>query len=187
MDIPSNTQYLLVLLEEHGVTNSQVKWRLVEELKRYDPSKRPYKIKYDRYLESGHWLKFRLYMPHEYPECVFCDCEEALLVHHSNYDHLGKEDEYRDVIVLCGECHEAFHTFANLFVDRKYREKFLYPRAGSFLDEDNRFKYGKHKGESLSRVRSIDPGYVDWVYGETKYESDREAIEEPDYGDFDNY
>jgi len=184
MDIPDNIQYLWWMLEEHGVTSKQVKVRLLQELKRYDPSKRPYKMKYDRYLESGHWLKFRIYMLREYPECQFCDCEETLLVHHTNYDHLGEEDEYRDVTVLCSECHEAFHTFANLFVDRKYREKFLYPRAGSFLDGNNRFKFGKHKGESLSYVRSVDPGYVDWVHGESKYESDRHAIEEPDYDDY---
>jgi len=184
MDIPANTAYLFNLLDEHGVTDRQIKQKMIIMLKYYNPENRPSNTKYQEYLKSEHWLEVRGYALEEYPECHFCGDVEGLLVHHMNYDCLGNEDIDTDVLVSCAMCHEAFHTFANLFVSRKYRERFLFPRAGPFLSDDGVFRYGKFRGKSLGYVRNNAKWYVDWVYEETRYVSDRHIINQYDASGF---
>jgi len=97
MDIPANTAYLFNLLDEHGVTDRQIKQKMIIMLKYYNPENRPSNTKYQEYLKSEHWLEVRGYALEEYPECHFCGDVEGLLVHHMNYDCLGV---YLDMVSL---------------------------------------------------------------------------------------
>lgn len=43
--------------------------------------------------------------------CTDCGCEEALVVHHDSYEHVGDERP-EELAVLCHDCHEDRHRAA---------------------------------------------------------------------------
>ncbi|MBU2395662.1 MAG: HNH endonuclease [Gammaproteobacteria bacterium] len=70
-----------------------------------------YLTRYQKYLRTDHWKRKRQESFDYYGNsCVLCGEESNINVHHRNYDHLGKEDVRRDLIVLCRECHRKFHN-----------------------------------------------------------------------------
>ena len=63
----------------------------------------------EEYLNTYHWKSFRnKIVKYANYKCQICDSKWVLNVHHRNYDCRGKE-EYRDVVVLCADCHSKFH------------------------------------------------------------------------------
>ena len=66
-------------------------------------------MKYWQYLESEHWLKRRkLALLYAGCRCQVCNKTRKLNVHHNTYENLWAEKD-RDLVVLCGKCHELFH------------------------------------------------------------------------------
>ena len=67
----------------------------------------------DVYLKSEHWKKKRLEAL-EYAKnlCQLCNKNKLLNVHHRTYENLGHED-IKDLITLCGSCHNKFHNDFN--------------------------------------------------------------------------
>lgn len=66
-------------------------------------------LPYQDYLKSAHWRGIRHYalLRADY-RCQLCNSTQRLEVHHRTYEGKGNED-YRDVIALCHECHAKFH------------------------------------------------------------------------------
>ena len=44
-----------------------------------------------------------------------------LQVHHLNYDHVGNEDVYNDLITLCKYCHQSIEEQKKDFQNTKYK------------------------------------------------------------------
>lgn len=65
---------------------------------------------YKEYLQTEHWQEFRRKVLKRYNnKCQLCGKTGKLNVHHNNYDHRGEED-YKDVLLLCEDCHHKFHN-----------------------------------------------------------------------------
>lgn len=67
---------------------------------------------YSEYLKSEHWKALRAAAKRDaHFTCQVCGATETTLhVHHRSYDHLGDFiRERRDVLVLCGDCHQHHH------------------------------------------------------------------------------
>ena len=61
---------------------------------------------YKSYLRSPEWKEKRKeFLEMANYECQDCGSKEHIQVHHLNYDCIG-EEEFDDVEVLCGDCHE---------------------------------------------------------------------------------
>ena len=75
-------------------------------------------VDYDEYLKSNRWERLRawvlIFWDHR---CAICGSEINLHVHHRTYDRLGKE-LLTDLIVLCKECHELYHSRLAAFAGR---------------------------------------------------------------------
>lgn len=66
---------------------------------------------YSEYLKTKHWKAFRLKaLKHHGKVCMMCGIKEVpyFHVHHLTYERLGCE-EFKDVVVLCEECHNQVH------------------------------------------------------------------------------
>ena len=66
---------------------------------------------YSEYLKTKHWKSFRLKaLKHHGKVCMMCGIKEVpyFHVHHLTYERLGCE-EFKDVVVLCEECHNEVH------------------------------------------------------------------------------
>lgn len=71
------------------------------------PPARSY-AEYLRYLRSPKWQRVRRDALRRQPACVVCANKDGLDVHHKTYERLGNERP-EDVVVLCRNCHDAFH------------------------------------------------------------------------------
>lgn len=66
---------------------------------------------YREYLLTPEWQERRAkHLKSAGYRCQLCNAgNKRLDVHHRTYDRRGQE-YYKDLIVLCGTCHEIFHT-----------------------------------------------------------------------------
>ena len=67
---------------------------------------------HESYLKSAWWQIARaIVLDRAGNRCQMCnDPTNQLYLHHRNYEHWGTPAELKDLIVLCKECHELFHT-----------------------------------------------------------------------------
>lgn len=72
---------------------------------------------YPEYFLTIHWdqLKEKLIYSNPKAKCWICEKTNTLLLHHIRYDHLFKERLYRDVYILCYNCHSQVHNY-RLFI-----------------------------------------------------------------------
>lgn len=64
---------------------------------------------YGAYLATSEWIATRTRMLKRAGfRCQLCNKQGRLNVHHRTYERRGQED-YKDLIVLCGTCHAKFH------------------------------------------------------------------------------
>jgi hypothetical protein len=67
------------------------------------------RMPYDEYLQTPEWKDVRRFALHRAGNrCQNCNARGRLHVHHRTYERRGHED-LSDVIVLCADCHRAFH------------------------------------------------------------------------------
>ena len=68
--------------------------------------------RYQEYLKSDYWIKFResVFNNYEFQYCWHCGCDTLpfLLLHHLNYN-LYYEIPGIDIIPLCQNCHAKIH------------------------------------------------------------------------------
>ena len=65
---------------------------------------------YHEYIDSPAWLKKRMQAYWCLGKvCEVCGSSKKLQVHHNNYEALGNEKIFRDLVILCENCHKAFH------------------------------------------------------------------------------
>lgn len=61
------------------------------------------------YLKTEHWKQVRaMALANAGNRCQLCNNDRSLQVHHRTYERVGHED-LKDLTVLCGRCHRAFH------------------------------------------------------------------------------
>ena len=67
---------------------------------------------YAEYLKTEHWQKLReRAKERDGNKCVLCSSKERLEVHHSSYEHRGRDHyEIDDIVTLCHECHSKYHN-----------------------------------------------------------------------------
>ena len=76
---------------------------------RYDRQSKRQFPKYKKYMASPQWREKRFErMELDDFRCRVCGSQGPLTVHHITYNHFGNED-MRDLITLCPECHERIH------------------------------------------------------------------------------
>ena len=65
---------------------------------------------YGEYIKSPAWRKKK---SQTYwclgKVCEMCGSSKKIHVHHNNYEFLGSEKIFRDLVILCASCHKAFH------------------------------------------------------------------------------
>ena len=67
------------------------------------------KADYKEYLNSDHWKEIRLKaLSRAGNRCQLCSSTNSLNVHHNTYKNVGNEN-LKDLVVLCRECHAKFH------------------------------------------------------------------------------
>lgn len=66
-------------------------------------------IPYAHYLKTDEWKETRRKaLKRARYKCELCNAEGVLNVHHKTYERRGEEDN-KDLIVLCKDCHSKFH------------------------------------------------------------------------------
>lgn len=85
------------------------------------------KQRYHQYLASDHWtnLKVEKFALNGHRLCECCSSPTQPSVHHINYRNLI-DCTVNDLVVLCRQCHEVFHTACKFYGD---------PPAGKPLHE----------------------------------------------------
>lgn len=69
---------------------------------------------YRDYLETTHWRETRARaIERAGHKCQVCGARESLDAHHNDYSRLGGE-LMTDLVVLCRDCHDVFHTHRSL-------------------------------------------------------------------------
>lgn len=82
--------------------------------KRQEEIKQLKNMPYGDYLKTKHWedVRRRALARSEY-RCQVCNSPGPLDVHHRTYERRGNEN-YKDVVALCRDCHEIFHSEGKL-------------------------------------------------------------------------
>lgn len=64
---------------------------------------------YREYLDSSEWdIRRGMFIERAGGQCNRCNAVRNLQVHHRHYKTLGEEN-YKDVEVLCQDCHRSHH------------------------------------------------------------------------------
>lgn len=73
---------------------------------------------YSLYFRTAHWLKLndQLIDSNSRAKCWICEKPYNLLIHHEKYDNLFNERLYRDIFILCFNCHTQLHFYHFLFI-----------------------------------------------------------------------
>lgn len=90
-------------------------------------------VNYPQYFNTSHWrdLKYKLIYSNKSAKCFICEYPYTLLIHHESYNYLFHERLYRDIFILCYNCHEQLHFYTFLFlfkVKTKLKRKSLRKR-----------------------------------------------------------
>lgn len=66
---------------------------------------------YKKYFFTRHWIKLNDVLIDSNPDacCFICYLPSKLLLHHVTYENLFHEKLYRDVYILCFDCHTEVH------------------------------------------------------------------------------
>jgi 5-methylcytosine-specific restriction endonuclease McrA len=70
-------------------------------------------LHYQEYLQTPHWinLNVKLIDTNRSAQCWICKKTYTLLIHHVRYDNLFHERLYRDIYILCYDCHTRVHFY----------------------------------------------------------------------------
>lgn len=72
-----------------------------------------YGSNYPKYFETEWWKKLKVDLVWKNPKarCFCCGCKirEWIQLHHIRYDHLFAEKLYKDIYLLCYNCHRRVH------------------------------------------------------------------------------
>lgn len=75
---------------------------------------------YKDYLQTKHWLmKKAEFMKNVKRECVMCQGDKYIHVHHMTYKNVGNE-KLDELVYLCWNCHKYLHENISKFHDQKY-------------------------------------------------------------------
>ena len=98
--------------------------------------------------------------------CQKCGAKKTLLdVHHINYERVGNEDIYRDLITLCRECHKEIEEGKKIPVRENQVRAISNPDAASiaFCDENAMHDYSAGGAENYCRIDVVKPKLERWL------------------------
>ena len=69
------------------------------------------KAQYDEYMDSPEWKRTtEIAKLIANNRCQVCNKDKPFISsHHRSYTHIGKAEEFFDLVVLCNDCHELYH------------------------------------------------------------------------------
>lgn len=73
---------------------------------------------YPKYFLTPHWKQLKEDLIYSNPDakCWICSKKNTLLIHHERYDNLFHEELFRDIFILCFNCHTQLHFRKFLFI-----------------------------------------------------------------------
>lgn len=73
---------------------------------------------YPEYFLTDHWhdIKDQFIYKRFGAHCWICEKTSTLLPHHERYDNLFHERLFRDIFILCYDCHNKLHFYKIFFV-----------------------------------------------------------------------
>ena len=92
---------------------------------------------YKEYLKSEQWQKIKSDYQEFSPytgSCFFCHNLEGLTHHHWRYPLYWMNDSYKNLILVCAECHKCLHSIE---VNKELHNSGLFPHN----DKDNFIQY----------------------------------------------
>lgn len=115
---------------------------------------------YETYITSLAWAsRKRLYFERHFKKCRACKAKSVHL-HHLSYRNLGNEPD-KDLIALCGFCHQKIHEYAKLHPEKSLRQ--------NTFDAIALIKAGKIKPKSKKKLKG--PITKTWTSGVVKSSS----------------
>jgi 5-methylcytosine-specific restriction endonuclease McrA len=105
-----SSYYICDSCDKESTIKSHKEWIEKEEAKK-DRLLELKKMPYKEYLTTPEWQETRkAQLKRANYRCQVCNSnEKSLNVHHRTYENRG-EETYKDLIVLCQDCHETFHS-----------------------------------------------------------------------------
>lgn len=122
------------------------------------------KEEYQEYLQSPHWKRIQYTMYHIVTEdCELCGqpCKK-LNIHHLNYNSLWHE-EYKDLVVLCEDCHKMAHN-EDIEIKRRYNNRFV---SRSVLFNTVVYSDVEFNKASTEITYAIEDGYIKLPFEDT--------------------
>lgn len=104
------------------------------------------KMKYEDFLQTDYWkMVSEQARINAHYKCQLCGCKDKKLnVHHNTYEHRGEEFKHmEDLVCLCEDCHNYFHSKRQILEEKKETEKQLEYWQKKFLqtmDDLNQIK-----------------------------------------------
>ncbi len=106
------------------------------------------KMKYEEFLQTDYWkLVSEQARINAHNKCQLCGCKDKKLnVHHNTYEHRGEEFKHmEDLVCLCEDCHNYFHSKRQILEEKKETEKQLEYWQKKFLQTMDDLNYAEWK------------------------------------------
>ena len=106
------------------------------------------KMKYEEFLQTDYWkLVSEQARINAHNKCQLCGCKDKKLnVHHNTYEHRGEEFKHmEDLVCLCEDCHNYFHSKRQILEEKKEAEKQLEYWQKKFLQTMDDLNYAEWK------------------------------------------
>lgn len=150
---------------------------------------------YGEYLKTDTWKEVRKKMIMRRPCCERCKSKSVLQVHHKTYARMSNE-LFRDLCVLCNDCHHEYHErfwkASALKTDKFILEKnpdyepfignkmVTWKKSFRWLQASNKKKRKNEKKERIATIRRIEKRLRRYPNEVTKILSFREKRKKPE-------
>lgn len=71
-------------------------------------------VNFTNYLKGSRWQELKTKHLNKYSQCLICEKDTNLHVHHIKYNNLGKKHEINDLITLCATHHHTLHVYCKI-------------------------------------------------------------------------
>jgi len=116
-------------------TRDQHNKRLAEFISFHRTSGDKRKKLYEKFLNSELWDDRRTKLFGEYDKaCEVCNSEKIVQVHHNNYAQILGEERNKDLVILCKDCHNLFHSKSYVKDPSKYQSNGYWHKGHYMID-----------------------------------------------------
>ena len=90
---------------------------------------------YEQYLKSELWSGKKDKIFEKYDKaCEVCNGEEVIQVHHNNYMQILGHERDKDLIILCRDCHNSFHSKSYVKYPSKHKSNGYWHKGHYMID-----------------------------------------------------